>query len=104
VSDIKIGGVPIDHGGQIAECITVKLIGAAARLGAVKNSPRNCLARCCIDPNQATVLSRPVLSTSPVPIGKVPAFESEDEAVRADSPRGAASDEMARVRARGRRR
>jgi hypothetical protein len=38
VSDIRIGGVPIRYGGQIAECITVKLVGAAAALGTVSNA------------------------------------------------------------------
>jgi hypothetical protein len=30
VSDLRIGGVPVVFGGQLAECITVKLVGAAA--------------------------------------------------------------------------
>ena len=37
VSDIRIGGVPMRYGGQIAECITVKLVGAASALGSVDN-------------------------------------------------------------------
>lgn len=32
VGDLKIAGIPIRYGGQIAECITVKLVGAAAQL------------------------------------------------------------------------
>lgn len=40
VSDIKIGGEPICYGGQIAECITVKLTGAAAGLGSALDNPR----------------------------------------------------------------
>jgi hypothetical protein len=38
VSDIRIGGVPIRFGGQIAECISVKLVGAAAALGSASNA------------------------------------------------------------------
>jgi hypothetical protein len=30
VSDLQIGGIPVVFGGQLAECITVKLVGAAA--------------------------------------------------------------------------
>jgi hypothetical protein len=33
VSDILIGGEPIRYGGQIAECITVKLVGVAVMTG-----------------------------------------------------------------------
>jgi hypothetical protein len=43
VSDIRIGGTPIRYGGQIAECITVKLVGTAAALGTMSN-PRASLA------------------------------------------------------------
>jgi Dyp-type peroxidase family len=39
VSDIRIGGVPVRHGGQIAECITVKLRAMASVLGHVTNEP-----------------------------------------------------------------
>jgi len=44
VSDIKIGGVPIQFGGQIAEHILMKLTGVACRIGASHNTPRNCIA------------------------------------------------------------
>ena len=37
VSDMRIGGVPVRYGGQIAECITVKLVGAASSLDTVHN-------------------------------------------------------------------
>ncbi len=43
VSDIKIGGVPIRFGGQIAEHILMKLTGVACRIGASHNSPKNCI-------------------------------------------------------------
>lgn len=44
VSDIKIGGVAIQFGGQIAEHITMKLTGVACRVGASHNKPKNCVA------------------------------------------------------------
>jgi hypothetical protein len=35
LSDLTIGGAPVRYGGQIAECITVKLVGCAAPLAGV---------------------------------------------------------------------
>jgi hypothetical protein len=42
VGDIRIGGLPIQYGGQIAENITVKLTGIACRQGSKLNSPKAC--------------------------------------------------------------
>lgn len=42
VGDIKIGGLPIQFGGQIAENITVKLTGIACRVGSKLNPPKAC--------------------------------------------------------------
>lgn len=42
VSDIKIGGVAIQFGGQIAEKITVKLTGIASAPNIVNNNARSC--------------------------------------------------------------
>jgi len=39
VSDIRIAGEPIRYGGQIAECITVKLVGLANILPTPINRP-----------------------------------------------------------------
>jgi hypothetical protein len=60
VSDIRIGGVPIRYGGQIAECITVKLVGLAAALGSIPDAPRLKLsAKAYVDPADARqVLAR----------------------------------------------
>lgn len=81
VGDLKIGGVPVNYGGQIAECITVKLVGTAvlppAEKPFLKVAPVPCDARCCIDPNNATVLERAVRNAQPVPPGKRPAFVNE---------------------------
>jgi hypothetical protein len=42
VSDIKIGGLPIEFGGQIAEHISVKLTGIACRQGSFDNAALSC--------------------------------------------------------------
>ena len=44
LGDMTIGGEPLRYGGQIAECITVKLVGGAMALGSVKNG-LSCLPR-----------------------------------------------------------
>jgi hypothetical protein len=53
VSDITIGGIPIGYGGQIAECITVKLVGSAAGLGSTQNGPLKLPTFGRIDPADA---------------------------------------------------
>jgi hypothetical protein len=77
VSDIRIGGEPIVHGGQIAECITVKLVGTAAQIGSVQNAPIACTNRCCVDLTEPRLLNRAVPLTSPCPPGRRPAFQQE---------------------------
>jgi len=42
VGDIKIGGQPIEFGGQIAEHVTMKLTGLAFGKGQVQNPPQKC--------------------------------------------------------------
>lgn len=79
VSGLKIGGEPILYGGQIAECITVKLVGTAL-LSELKNRPVACVARCCIDAHAATVLERPVRNDLPTPPGKQAAFVNQGAA------------------------
>ncbi len=74
VGDITIGGVNVRFGGQAAECITVKLIGMATKIGSVKNAPIHCAGRCCIDPHNAAQLSG-VSHAKPVPPGMIHAFE-----------------------------
>ena len=77
VGDIRVGGEPVEYGGQIAECITVKLIGSAMQIGSVQNAPIACDARCCIDPADARRLNRPILLASPCPPGTRIAFRRE---------------------------
>jgi hypothetical protein len=75
VSDIRIAGKPIVYGGQIAECITVKLVGAAAALGSVNNPSLPLPTVGFVDP----VNAREVFSAgrNGAPAGTVPAFVYE---------------------------
>ena len=76
VSDLTIGGINIEYGGQIAECITVSLTGVAASPGAVSPKPVPCVGQCWIDPDNATMLGRSVRYENPEPKNKIPAFVS----------------------------
>jgi hypothetical protein len=78
VSDLTIGGVNIEYGGQIAECITVKITGVAARPAAVYPKPVPCVGQCWIDPNNPTMLGRSVRYEDPEPINKKPTFWTHD--------------------------
>lgn len=74
VSDILIGGVPIRHGGQIAECITVKLVGVAAQIGSVSNPSVKMSSAGYVDPADA----RQIFSRRGGPLtGLVRAFAGE---------------------------
>jgi hypothetical protein len=78
VSDLCIGGVPIAFGGQIAECITVKLTGAAAAIGSVHYAPIvACGNRCCVDPAHFVMLGEQIAIGDPAPPGTVVAFGLE---------------------------
>jgi hypothetical protein len=78
VDDLTIAGEPIRFGGQIAECITVKLIGLANILASpVRRPPVPTQARAAIDPFNARTVSRPQLATLPLPPGTVQAFLNE---------------------------
>jgi hypothetical protein len=77
VSDLTIAGAPVAFGGQIAECITVKLVGTASALGTVHNAPSACGSRCCVDPAHFVALGEPVPNDQPAPAGTVVAFGLE---------------------------
>ena len=74
VSDLTIAGEPIRYGGQIAECITVKLVGAAAAIGGTHNAPVACTGKCCVDPRNPALLNRSIDLTSATPPGEIVAF------------------------------
>jgi hypothetical protein len=74
VSDITIGGESIEYGGQIAECITVKLVGIAnLTTTPVRNDPVQCSGRCVFkrgDPHA-------MVQTGALKRGFVEAFSSQ---------------------------
>ena len=59
VSDLRIGGVPIRFGGQLAQLMTVKLIGLASQPGAFHNQPVSCDHHCIVDPANPAYLIQP---------------------------------------------
>jgi hypothetical protein len=78
VSDLTIAGEPIAYGGQIAECITVKLVGQAALVSPrVENIPAPCEGRCCISPAKATMLSQWLARNRRNPLGTRTALVNE---------------------------
>lgn len=78
VSDITIGGERIRYGGQIAECITVKLIGVANLPNhPAANNPVQCAGRYAFKRRNRHALVLPVASGSPAPRGFVEAFASQ---------------------------
>lgn len=77
LSDLSIAGQPLRYGGQLAECITVKLVGCAAQIGAVNgNALSPCQSSCVLDAHYPTELIRADLD-KPLPTGCVLAFELE---------------------------
>jgi hypothetical protein len=90
VSDLSIGGVPVIYGGQIAECITVKLVGAAAGVGTVKNARVPCVGQACLAPLDARRL---VIGPAggPPPAGMVAAFAETAAPLRPTPVRVAAT-------------
>jgi hypothetical protein len=69
VSDLKIGGVPITWGGQIAEHINIKITGTAVAPGTFNNPMLPCGYFCCIDKVQPRALTRVISNGSAVPDG-----------------------------------
>jgi hypothetical protein len=75
VGDITIAGEPIRFGGQVAECITVKLIGLAHIVAPpVVRSPVDASVRSSIDPSYANLIRRAVAIAAPLPPGTIEAF------------------------------
>lgn len=83
VGDILIGGVPIRYGGQIAECITVKLVGVANVLKKeqrIVNTPIPCDGRCCIDSGYPGALKRALPIDARLAPGTQEAYVNQGEA------------------------
>lgn len=77
VSDIRIGGEPIRYGGQIAECITVKIIGIAhIPSQPVRNVPARCSGHGAFNPRNPFSLVQ-FESGINVSRGRVTAFASQ---------------------------
>jgi hypothetical protein len=72
VSDIRIGGTPVVFGGQLAECITVKLVGAAAALHSASNSSIPLPGIGYVDPHNAREVF--LDGRGGIPTGATPAF------------------------------
>jgi hypothetical protein len=89
VSDLRIGGVPVAFGGQIAECITVKLVGAAAALGSVSNGRLKLTTAGYVDPANAREVY--VAGRRGRPSGTVKAFAYESGEIESRRPRRAAA-------------
>jgi hypothetical protein len=79
VGDITIGGVPIQVGGQIAEHITVKLVGLASQPAHFSNSPIGCASACCAEVANPNFLHYLGLGQA-CPPGMVPAFDYGERA------------------------
>ena len=89
VSDIRIAGVPIAFGGQIAECITVKLVGAASALGSMKSPLLPLPGLAFVDPANAREVFQ--AGRRGAPGGTVPAFTYEAGELAAGPTGGASS-------------
>jgi hypothetical protein len=81
VGDLTIAGTPVRYGGQVAECITVKLVGIANIVPQpVQNSPVGTSIRSYLDPFYPTVLGGPQGASTPLPAGTVEAFLNQGAA------------------------
>jgi hypothetical protein len=91
LGDLTIAGAPIRYGGQIAECITVKLVGVANILPApIDRAPVGPRSRATIDPFYPRTVDG-VSANQPVPPGFVEAFLNQGTVEAADVPAPAAA-------------
>jgi hypothetical protein len=74
ISDIRIAGVPIRYGGQVAEHINIMIPGQAAALGSFKNKPLPCDTKCCIEQSNPTNLTRVIDINQACPDGYISTF------------------------------
>ena len=81
LSDLVIGGVPLRYGGQIAECITVKLVGGAAAFNSVIDNDLNpAVFRGLLAMPEPSEIYAIIGRTQPVPAGFASAFKYEGSA------------------------
>ena len=75
VADLTIAGEPLRYGGQIAECVTVKLTGIANIVSPpALRHPVAPAAHTAIDPNYPLTVGRGSAITHPTPPGSVEAY------------------------------
>ena len=100
VSDLTIAGVPLRFGGQVAECITVKLVGIANIVSPpVKRAAVPAKFHGAIDPHDPRVVDRPVPALKPLVRGTVEAFRFEGAAPQSDAKKRSGRAARARVAA-----
>jgi hypothetical protein len=85
LSNVSIGGERISYGGQIAECITVKLV-AVAILSGVEPTPLRWSSHAYIDPAFPIVLGRAEKIGKPAPAGYVEALVGQGEGAVLSTP------------------
>ncbi|MDB5384813.1 MAG: hypothetical protein JWM11_459 [Planctomycetaceae bacterium] len=78
VGDLSIAGTPIRFGGQVAECVTVKLVGIANILPKpIRIAPIASSFRSSIDPFDPRTVGRANDATMPLPAGTIEAYLNE---------------------------
>jgi len=77
VSDLKIAGVPITWGGQVAEHINISITGTGVNPGYFNNPMLPCATFCCIDTDVSIALTRVINNGDPIPEGYQRAFLHE---------------------------
>lgn len=93
IGDIMINGNPIRYGGEIAECITVKLTGIASILPhPVKSRPASPQTCGFIDPAYPTIVGLKKFSSAALPNGTVEAFLGQGIIEKAAAVAGIKSD------------
>jgi hypothetical protein len=96
VGDLTIGGVPIRYGGQVAECITVKLVGLANVVPSpLKKPPMGVSSRGYVDPFFAHHVRLTRTPAAPLPPGTAEVFRYGDIAVTTLAERAMLSDRAA---------
>ena len=77
VGDIRIGGVPITWGGQVAEHLNITITGTAVGPGTFSNPALPCATFCGINQAQPRALTRVIDNGQPLPAGYVRTFEHQ---------------------------
>jgi hypothetical protein len=76
ISDLEIGGEPVEFGGQIAERIKMKFYARAWPASIPPGPPRDCIAKCCRDSTLLRVVSSSANCADVFPASAAPTFAS----------------------------